>query len=476
MSLALQFDRVTHRFDETTVLNEVSVGFHQGEIHALLGQNGAGKTTLMRLATGFLPLQQGTLRVAGRAVRLRGPHAASRHGIGMVHQHFTLVDRLSVSENLSLRDSRWWCGPRARRDRVKKRLAQHALEIDPEAPVESLAVGVKQKIEIALALEGAQQVLILDEPTAVLTEPEIDELFQQLRRIAASGVSILLITHKLAEVEAVADQITVLREGSVQLTAPFRDRTRAEWAGLVAGHPVSENAPPGPPPQLDRVCLRAEQREGAEYGPIDLSVRAGEVLGIAGVDGNGQTTIAEALHGLHAGKGVLQVPPKDRRAFISGDRQRLGLAEELSVAENAVLRPELMPRQWMPPGTLQQNAQPLLERFRVRYQSFDQGVMALSGGNQQKVILTRELASQPELIIAENPTRGLDLATTMMVRRALIEAAQRGAGVVLFSTDLEEILELSHRTMVAHRGQLHDCPADRDSLSQRMLGWTEGED
>lgn len=499
---------ISKAFLDVQALDRVSVDFQAGEIHALLGENGAGKSTLMHLLSGLYRPDTGEIRIDGRPHTFSSPRAALAAGIAMVHQHFMLVPTFTVAENIFL------ALPGRARDLVRRHtlgryvqdLAAHyrLTDIEPHARVATLSVGAQQRVEILKALAGQVRILILDEPTAVLTPTEVEALFHTLQRLKHEGYLIILITHKIPEALAISDRISILRRGRLLTTRETLSCTANELAGLLIGD-ASTPLPPKttadtasrdatqqptvPLLTLENLTIQDEAGRRRLDG-ISLSVHAGEVIGIAGVAGNGQSELAELLIGVRAPQqGLMRFqqqpvhtsPPHYLRArgvsLIPQDRQQEGLALSLSIAENLILNTHLLatltPGMFLPPNTVQRFAQERITRFGIHTHSPAQPVSTLSGGNQQRVVIARELAAAPQLIVAVNPSRGLDINATHYVHQALLQQCYRGAGVVLISTDLDEVLALSHRVYVLYQGRLLGpvAPtASREVFGRMMTG------
>lgn len=490
---------ITKRFGTITALADVDLDVLPGEVHAVLGENGAGKTTLMRVIYGLVSPDAGAMWLRGAPVRFSSALDARRAGIGMVHQEFALVDALSVAENLALSlcpDSGFlW-----RRDEVAARAERIAAEIglelgDLDAPVGELPVGVRQRVEIVKALAGDTRILILDEPTAVLTPREVEQLFAVLDRLRGSGTAVLFITHKLGEVLAVANRITVMRAGRIVARVPREQVNADELARLMIGA-TEAVAPPHPPRpdavlrlQLTHVSTAAERGDIA-LDDVSVGVRAGEIFAIAGVDGNGQADLFEVLLGARQPvKGTVAIdghpisdfaPDIMSAAGIAGvppDRQRQGVVAAMSVRENAVLSAELLRR--LSPGLLlrpavqRAAAQAMVDAYAIKVGSLEDPVRTLSGGNVQKLVVARALAHEPQVLIAANPTRGLDIAAAHTVHAALRAACARGAAIVLISSDLDEIVAHAHRVAVLYRGRLSaalERPFALDRVGALMAG------
>jgi simple sugar transport system ATP-binding protein len=478
--LALVALRDIHkRFGSVTALNGASLELEAGSVHALLGENGAGKTTLVRILYGSVRPDSGEILVDGVPVAIQGPRHALALGIGLVHQHFMLVPALTVAENLVLGEAgSEWLPRAALRARALELLARSGLALDPDAPTDSLPVGALQRLEIARALARGARALVLDEPTAVLAPPEVEELLALLARLRDAGLAIALISHKLEEITAICDRVTVLRAGVTVVSRPLAGLDAAELGRLMVGDALP---PPGQPPETEPgpVALRLTGVRTAGLGPLALELRAGELVALAGIDGNGQRPLEELLAGVRAlDGGSLEVlrPPL---AVLSGDRQRTGLVLELSVAENLVLPeaalgggPPVFRAGLVDTSALSAAAEAAIARFAIRARP-DDPASALSGGNQQKLCVARSLRQSPGVWVAVNPTRGLDVAATAAVREELRAQARAGTAVLLISTELDEVLELGQRILVLFRGQLAElAPGERSraAIGRRMLG------
>ncbi len=465
------------RFGGVDALRGATLELAPGEVHALLGENGAGKTTLTRVLYGLVRPDAGRVEIAGRPVEIRGPRHALELGIGLVHQDFMGVPALTVGENLILGDAGPpWLSRDAVNARAQATLREHGLELDPGLPAARLSVGEKQRLEIARALSRGVSLLILDEPTAVLAPSEVQGLLVLLARLREEGCTVLLISHKLEEVTQVCDRVTVLRAGATAGTRDVAGASAAELGRWMVGEDLPVR---GQPPDSPRggLALRLEGVHAEGLHGLDLSLHAGEVLAIAGIDGNGQGPLEEVLAGvrpLESGRVDLRREPL---RVLSGDRQRTGLVLDLSVAENLVLRDAA---HGDPPvfrfGVLRRQASQLraraaIEQLGIRARP-ESTARELSGGNQQKLCVARSVLSSPAVLVAVNPTRGLDLVSTAFVREELRRQALGGAAVLLISTDLDEVLELGHRVEVLFRGRLSECGpgAGRAEIGARMLG------
>jgi simple sugar transport system ATP-binding protein len=448
-------------------------------VHALLGENGAGKTTLMNVLYGLMQPDEGEILIDGKAVRFHSPGDAIAAGIGMVHQHFMLVPVFTVAENVTLgieetRRSGLLDRRRTRQD-VRELSRRYGLEVDPDALVENLPVGIQQRVEIVKALVREATVLILDEPTAVLTPAETEDLFRIIRQLKDGGRSIVFISHKLKEVQAIADTITVLRRGKVVGQRP-PGTTEDELASLMVGRDVQlrvskEAAKPGDV-VLDVADLTVADETGRIWvNGVSFQVRAGEILGMAGVQGNGQTELCEALMGLRPtasgqvtlnGRDLTQATPRQRLhagvAYVPEDRQEDGLVGEFSVANNMVLdtydRPPYASGIKLNLDAIASNAAERVQEFDVRTTSVDASVGTLSGGNQQKVILARELGREHKVLVASQPTRGLDVGSIEFVHRRIVEQRDKGLAVLIVSAELDEIYALADRIAVMYEGKI----------------------
>jgi len=491
---------VGKRFAAVQALANVNLTFRAGEIHALLGENGAGKSTLMHVLAGLLRPDTGTILVDGCAVRFASARAAQQAGIGMVHQHFTLVDALSVAENLALsltESRRFRFRAEVTAEQARALAERVGLELgSPQTPVAQLAVGACQRLEILKALAGGGRVLILDEPTAVLTPQEVRPLFMMLRQLRDQGRLVIFITHKLREVKAVADRVTVMRRGRVVGTyaanAVSESHLAEHMVGTIAAAPRGER----PNRLAGAVLLQVAEvsahdaRGVAALQSVSFEVGAGEILGIAGVDGNGQRELFEVLVGLTrphggtisvGGRRITEFNPRAALAagigHIPPDRQREGLILSMTVQENFLLNRNLLDRfshrRMLHARAARRFAADLAEQYALRFASLDAPVRSLSGGNQQRLVVARTLAEQPQVLVTVNPTRGLDFAAAAAVSDALQAVAGLGCAVVVISTDLDEVLDLSDRVRVLSRGRLSaplQPPVDLEQLGLLMAG------
>ena len=474
----------------------VDLTVYPGQVLALLGENGAGKTTLMNILSGLYRPDAGEIRIDGAPVVLRSPRDAIMGGIGMVHQHFRLVERFTVAENVLLgsRTPRFRLDPARVIEHVRALGARHGIPLDPRARVGDLSVGERQRVEILKVLYRGSRVLIFDEPTSVLAPQEVDTLFGGIRRIVAEGRAVVFISHKLDEVLGVATRVVVLRHGRVAGAMACADATPGALATLMVGRevPGRVRTPLVRGPQrlrVDALTARGDRGHVAVEG-ASLSVHGGEIVGVAGVAGNGQGELAEAIAGVRpalAGRIVLDgedvtgraARARRRRgvAFIPEDRLRQGLVPAFDVVDNAILscyaRPPVARAGVLRRAPARAHARRLVDAFGIRA-SLDAAVRALSGGNQQRLLVAREAAEAPHVMIALHPTAGLDVASTEAVHRILLELRARGVGVLLISEHLDEILALSDRVLVMYRGRIvHEAPAgeaDVDTVGPFMTG------
>jgi len=476
----LELRGITKRFPGVVANDGVDFDLRKGEVHALLGENGAGKSTLMNVLYGLYHPDEGEIRVAGKRAELGSPRAAIENGVGMVHQHFMLIPVMTVAENIVLATEPVHQGIlldyAVAEKRVQELSTRFGLAVDPHATVQDITVGQQQRVEILKALYRGADILILDEPTAVLTPQEAHELFGIIRSLTEQGKSIIFITHKLNEVTEVADRITVLRRGKKVETLPAAGATEQGLARLMVGREVllrvdkGTSTPGGPLLELEG--LRVIDDRGIEkVRNVSLTVRAGEIVGVAGVDGNGQTELIDAIAGLRkvaagriviGGKDVTESGCRDcldaGLGHIPEDRQRRGLVLDFSLAENIALHDyDHAPASrfgWLYPKRLVARAAKLIDEFDVRGGDAQTRAGGLSGGNQQKVILAREIDRNPQVLLAAQPTRGLDVGAIEFVHRRLVEERDEGRAILLVSLELEEILSLSDRILVLYEGEI----------------------
>ena len=504
--LRLELRGITKRFGDLVANDHIDLTVEPGEVHALLGENGAGKSTLMNQLYGLLQPDEGTILVDGETRIFRSPRDAIAAGIGMVHQHFMLVPVFTVAENIALGAEETRGGPlgwldrrRNRRD-VLETSQRYGLPVDPDALVENLPVGAQQRVEIVKALTREVDLLILDEPTAVLTPQETEELLTVMRALSDTGKSIVFITHKLKEVKAVADRITVIRRGRTVGTAS-PDTPEHELAALMVGRDVSlevDKGPADPGRQVLKISglIVDDDRGVRAVDGVNLVVRAGEVLGIAGVQGNGQTELVEAVMGLRPARaGTIHLDNENlvgmstKRILRSGvgyipeDRSLDGVVREFSVAENLVLdtydRPPYGNAFRLNPGAIASSARDRVEQFDIRTSSPDSAVSTLSGGNQQKVVVAREMSRPLRLFIAAQPTRGVDVGSIEFIHSRIVQERDVGTAVLVVSSELDEVVGLADRIAVMYRGRIlaivsPDTP--REEIGLLMAGITAREE
>ncbi len=497
---ALRLEHITKRFPGVLANADVTVEVGRGEILAILGENGAGKSTLMNILSGLYRPDEGRVVVGGRAVFMSGPRDAIAHGIGMVHQHFELVPPLTVAENIILgqEPGRVFLDRRRAATLVREQSERFGLALDPNVRVANLSVGLQQRVEIVKALYRSARILILDEPTAVLTPQEARELFAIMRRLAADGRSLIFISHKLDEVRAISDRIVVMRGGRVVGEADPTTASNADLASLMVGRPVvldvmrGQSNPGEVVLAVDRITVRDDRGTVAVDG-LSLNVRGGEIVGVAGVDGNGQAELEEALTGVRTvASGAIHILGRDTTrmgaralidlgvACIPSDRQRRGMVGDYSIAENLVLSTyERSPYARGPLLNLRAiagAARELVRRFDVRTPTVATHARNLSGGNQQKMVVARELSRPDRLLIAAQPTRGVDVGAIEFIHKNIIDQRDVGVAVLLISASLDEILALSDTIGVLYRGRmmgiLPRAEATVDLLGLMMAGST----
>lgn len=493
-ALMLQMRGIDKRFPGVVANEGVDFDVRAGEVHALLGENGAGKSTLMKVLFGLLHPDGGEVRLRGEPLRLRSPSDAIAAGIGMIHQHFMLVPTLTVAENVVLGLGRHLLGRVGLEEasaRIRELSATYHLDVDPDARIWQLAVGERQRVEILKVLYRDATLLVLDEPTAVLTPYEVDRLLLTLRQMADDGRGLVFISHKLQEVLAFADRITVMRDGRVTGEVRPADTSRAELAELMVGRPVklvpdrSDSAPGDVLLQVTGLTVAGDRRARA-IDSVDLTVRAGEVVGIAGVSGNGQRELAEAITGLRTiESGAVEVngiettgasPASVRAAglsYVPEERMRDGAIGEFTVWENAVLLEHraspFASRGLLHMGAIRRHAKALVDSFDVKTPGIDTSVRSLSGGNIQKLIMAREMSATDGVLIAAQPTRGVDIGAAEYIHARLMQARDAGMAVLLISEDLDEVLGMSDRVGVLFEGHLV-AVLDRAQCSAERLG------
>lgn len=495
--MSLELRGITKRFGALTANDSINLKVAKGEIHAILGENGAGKSTLMNVVYGLIQADSGSILVDGSMVEIKEPSDALNAGIGMVHQHFMLVPVFTVAENIVLGheiSKRGMLSLEEAKAKINKIAAEFKFEVNPDELIENLPVGVQQRVEIIRALMYDAKVLILDEPTAVLTPQETDELLNMMRTLKSKGTSIIFITHKLREVKEVADEITIIRLGKVVGTAK-PSATQEELANLMVGRPV-DLTPNIEKSQVGQTVLKIsnlnvlDQRGRAIVKNISLDIKSGEILAIAGVQGNGQSELVRAIMNLEEnvtgsiemqgeellGKSVHQTIHSGV-AYIPESRELDGLIGSFSISENLILDThDLLPFSrfgQLIATKISENASRLKEEFDIRAQSINDTANSLSGGNKQKVVLARELSREVKLVVASQPTRGLDVGSIEFVHERLLNEKKAGKAVLLVSTELDEVTVLADRIAVIYRGEILgvvDARVSREKLGLMMAG------
>ncbi len=499
-SLAIQMIDVTKKFGDFTANDHVNFDLRKGEVHAILGENGAGKSTLMNILYGMIQPTSGDVYVYGNPLICRSPSDAIGAGIGMVHQHFMLIPPFTVLENVVLGEEPTKALGQIDEERARQRIEEisrsYGLAIDLDEKIQNITVGMQQRVEIIKALYRGAETLILDEPTAVLTPQEIRELSAIIRNLCAEGKSVIIITHKLNEIKEMAQRCTIIRRGVVQGTVDVANVTEKQLASMMVGREVimevkKEDKAPGKP-VLEVRNLHVKNAKGLlAVNGLDLTLRAGEILGIAGIDGNGQSELVEAITGLRSvdsgeilveGKNLTNAKPRQiidsQVAHIPEDRQKRGLVLSFTIEDNMIIE-HVHQMPYSKHGILQRDviekhANELIRDFDVRPPDPLRRAHALSGGNQQKVIIAREVAADPVVLIAAQPTRGLDVGAIEYVHRALVEQRDEGRAVLLVSFQLDEVMNVSDRIAVIYEGKivrvLDAKNADENEIGLLMAG------
>jgi simple sugar transport system ATP-binding protein len=477
----LELREITKRFGDVLANDHVSIKVGTGTIHAVVGENGAGKSTAMRIAYGFYTADSGEIAIDGEPRSIQTPHDAIRLGVGMVHQHFMLVEPMTVAENIVLGAEPGGAASldmRKAAERIRALSREFGLSVDPNAVVGNLSVGQQQRVELLKALYREARILILDEPTAVLTPQEVEEFFAILRGMRGQGKTVVIITHKLSEVLAISDEVTVMRDGRVVGRLRTSETNAAELARLMVGREVllRVEKPPAKPGEtvLSVRDLAVKAADGSRrVDGISFDVRAGEIVGVAGVEGNGQTELIEALAGLRdeaglagevsfEGRDILRLPARARRelgiAHVPEDRHRRGLLLDFDLAENSILgthyRPPATRGVLLDESAIHASVVKLIKDFDVRPANPDLPARSLSGGNQQKLIIGREFELKPKLLLVSQPTRGVDIGAIEFIHRQIVALRDAGCAVLLVSAELEEVAALADRLLIFHEGRI----------------------
>lgn len=489
----IEMREITKIFGQFVANDKINLHLRRGEIHALLGENGAGKSTLMNMLAGLLEPTSGEVAVNGQVVKLDSPSKAASLGIGMVHQHFMLVEAFTVAENIILGSEITKNGVldiKKAIQEIKELSEKYGLAVDPSAKIEDISVGAQQRVEILKTLYRGADILIFDEPTAVLTPAEIDELMIIMKNLVKEGKSIILITHKLDEIRAVSDRVTVIRRGKSIETVEIAGATNQDLAEMMVGRSVSFTTEKNPP-QPKEVILSIkdlvvnENRGIPAVKNLSLDVRAGEIVGIAGIDGNGQSELIQAITGLRKvksgtinikGKDVVGLPPRKitemKVSHVPEDRHRDGLVLDMTISENIALqtyyKEPLSKNGILNYTNIHNYARKLMEEFDVRAANDYVPASALSGGNQQKAIIAREVDRDPDLLIVSQPTRGLDVGAIEYIHKRLIGERDKGKAVLVVSFELDEILNLSDRIAVIHDGKIQGIVTPAETNKQEL--------
>lgn len=499
MSNVLEMRNITKRFPGVLANDQANFELRQGEIHVLLGENGAGKSTLMNILYGLIQPDSGEIVINGKTVKISSPVDALMHSVGMVHQNFMLVPNMTVAENVIIGKEPSH-GPFLNLEQVAQQIRQlsqeFGLDLDPHRYIWQLSAGEQQRVEIFKALYRGADILILDEPTSVLSPPEIEALFKILKSFVKAGKSIILITHKLNEILNISDRVTVMRRGQVQGTVDTNKIDKKQLANMLVGRDVvfpvarQQTAPGEVVASIKNLQVQGDHGKDV-VSNFNLDIRAGEIVGIAGVDGNGQAELVEAIIGLREIKsGVLTIGGADishspawKRIdaglrYVPAERKKRGVASDLSIAENSVLKnyrsAPYSAHGILRPDAIRQFATSLVKQYDVRCSSIDTLVGTLSGGNMQKLLLAREASENSCLLVVEHPTQGLDIGAIESVRKMLLDKRDEGTAILLISADLDEVLELSDRVIVMYEGaSVHECSQkdiDREIIGLAMAG------
>ncbi|WP_410764784.1 ABC transporter ATP-binding protein [Haloferax sp. DFSO60] len=495
MSTAVHLDGITKRFPGVIANDDVDLTVEQGTVHALLGENGAGKTTLMNVLYGLYEPTEGTVNINGEPQDFNNPGDAIAAGVGMIHQHFMLVDPMTIAENIVLgNEPRKWFGTTVDRERARQEVVElsqrYGFDVNPDDTVEDVSVGVQQRVEILKALYRGADILILDEPTAVLTPQEVEELFAVFEELTAQGKTIIFISHKLGEAMHAADDITVLRDGKNVGTVDAKDTSREELAELMVGRevllePKSEPREPGEQ-VLSVEGVNANDNRGIPaVNDVSFEIREGEVFGIAGVDGNGQSQLVEVITGLrnptsgrvtYKGRDVTHSSRRSRiddgMAYVPEDRHERGLVMDFDLVQNGILgsqhSPEFSANGAIDWTSARQHAEDIIKSYDVRPPHPDADAESFSGGNQQKFIVGREFERNPDFVVATHPTRGVDIGAMEFIHERLLNLRAQGKAVLLISSKLDEVQGLSDRLGVMHDGELMDIVDPRNTTEEEI--------
>ncbi len=497
----LELKNITKTFGSVVANNDVSIKIEKGTIHAIVGENGAGKSTVMRIAYGFYTADSGEILIDGRPVEIRNPHDAIRLGIGMVHQHFMLVDTMTVAENIILGAETGGAASldlERANEEIERLSGELRLGVNPRAYIEDLSVGAQQRVELLKALYRNAELLILDEPTAVLTPQETEDFFSILRRMRESGKTIVIITHKLEEVLAISDRVTVMRDGRVVGEVETSETNTRDLARMIVGRDVllrvekTEAKPREPVLAVENLTVAG--KHGVALDGVSLTVRAGEIVGIAGIEGNGQTELIEALAGLlpvssgainFEGRNVNALSARRRKelgiAHIPEDRHRRGLLLDSDLEENSILgvhyRPPVTAGGFLNAPSIERRTREIIDNFDVRPPNPNLSAKSLSGGNQQKLIIGREFELNPKLLLVSQPTRGVDIGAIEFIHRKLIALRDAGTAVLLVSAELEEVTALADRLLVIFKGKFVgevDPKSSKEEIGCLMTGGDQG--
>ncbi len=504
---AVQMRGITKMFGPFCALNQVNLDVKKGTIHSLLGENGAGKSTLMNILYGLYDQDDGDIYLNGEKIDIKNPNVAIEHGIGMVHQHFMLVDNFTVTENIILGSevvkSNGILDMKEAKKRVQEIIEKYGLEVDPDAKIEDISVGMQQRVEILKALYRGVEILILDEPTAVLTPQEIDELIEIMHNLIKDGKTIIIITHKLKEIKKSANVCTIIRRGEYVDTVNVCDTTEDELANMMVGHKVrlvvdkAEAQPKETVFEIENLTVK-DDRGINQVNNLSIKVRAGEIVGIAGIDGNGQKELVEAITCLRkCESGKIKINGKEvqntstlnvinnKISTIHEDRQKRGLVLDFSVAENMILE-KYREEPYKKNGMINKKeminfAKKSIEDYDIRPENCAmKKVRALSGGNQQKVIIAREIANNPDLLIAVQPTRGLDVGAIEYVHSMLVDERDKGKAILLISLELDEVMNVSDTIGVIYKGEIvktfKQGEADENTIGLLMAGGNKNAD